>query len=166
MATGAHDEVAGVLDLLDHANERMLDGDCGPWKALLTPRDDVSVLGAFGGHACGREEVAARFDRTAAGYRGTGVTSRENVSAWVGSDLACVVDIECHEARLEGHTEPVAFRYRTTHLLRREDGAWRVVLRHADPLASFRGPDFAHVAAQSTGAERGADAPCADGSLR
>lgn len=51
----------------------------------------------------------------------------------------------------------MAFRYRNTHLLRREDGAWRVVLRHADPLATFRGPDFAHVDAQATGDERGAD---------
>lgn len=157
MTTGARDEVTDVLDLLDHANERMLDGDCGPWKALLTPCDDVSVLGAFGGHLHGRTEVVARFDRTAAGYRGTGVTSRENVSTWVGADLACVVDIESHEARLEGHPEPVAFRYRTTHLLRREDGAWQVVLRHADPLVTFRGPDFAHVDAQPTGDERGAD---------
>jgi hypothetical protein len=36
-----------------------------------------------------------------------------------------------------------------THVFRREDGAWKVVLRHADPLVTFRGPEFAHFTAQA-----------------
>lgn len=135
-----------VLEQLDRANECMLDGDCTLWKSLVSPRDDVSLLGAYGGHVTGWAAVSARFDRTASGYAGGGTTSRENISTWIGTDLACVVDIERHRTQLDG--ELVTFLYRTTHVLRREDGDWRIVLRHADPLASFRGPEFAHVDAQ------------------
>lgn len=51
------------------------------------------------------------------------------------------MDIERHEGRLAGREAPVAFAYRVTHIFRREDGRWEVVLRHADPLVAFEGPD-------------------------
>jgi hypothetical protein len=66
------------------------------------------------------------------------------LDAATGRNWACFVDIEHHRAKLDGSPEPVDFAYRATHLLRREAGAWKVVLRHADPVASFRGPQFAH----------------------
>lgn len=138
----------GIRAPLDAANERMLDGDPGPWKDLMSHRDDVTLLGAYGGHVTGWTEVSARFDRVAHGYAGGEVTSREQVSTWIGDDLACLVDVERHRSRVEEQDEPVTFLYRATHVLRREDGAWRVVLRHADPLATFHGPRFAHVEAQ------------------
>jgi len=50
-------------------------------------------------------------------------------------------DIEHHHANLDG--EPVDFAYRATHLLRREHGVWKVVLRHG-PDRELPGPQFAH----------------------
>jgi len=140
--------IEDVLADLDHATELMLDGNCAPWQELLSHRDDVTLLGAYGGQVQGWPDVSARFDRTAKGYAGGGGTTvRENIASWIGSDLACVVDLERHHTRLDDNADPVTFVYRTTHVLRRENGAWKVVLRHADPLASFRGPDFAHAPA-------------------
>jgi ketosteroid isomerase-like protein len=149
---GPASAIEDVLNALDNANERMLDGDGGAWKALLSHRDDVNLLGAYGGLVQGWTDVSARFDRTAAGYAGagtrTGTTARENIATWIGTDLACVVDLERHHTLLDANAEPVTFVYRTTHVLRRENGEWKIVLRHADPLATFRGPDFAHTAAR------------------
>jgi hypothetical protein len=150
---GPASAIEDVLNAIDNANEHMLDGDCGVWKALLSHRDDVSLLGAYGGHVQGWTEVSARFDRTAAGYAAdagtsTGTTARDNIATWIGTDLACVVDLERHHRRLNGKPEPVTFVYRTTHVLRRENGEWKIVLRHADPLATFLGPDFAHTSAR------------------
>jgi len=137
--------VAEITALLDAATGRILGGDGGGWKDLVSGQDDVTLLGAYGGHTTGRDAVATRFDYVAATYAGAeGTTWRENVASWVGDDWACFVDIEHHRAKLDGSPEPVDFAYRATHLLRREAGAWRVVLRHADPVASFRGPQFAH----------------------
>jgi ketosteroid isomerase-like protein len=94
----------------------------------------------------GRAEVAARFARTAGGYAGGGgASTSDNLARWVGAELACTVDLEHHQTRLDG--QAVTFTYRVTHVFRREAGAWKVVLRHADPLATFRGPEFAHAGA-------------------
>ncbi len=137
--------IADIVAQLDAATERILDGDGQGWKDLVSDQDDVSLLGAYGGHATGRDEVATRFDYFASTYAGAaGTTWRENIACWVNDDWACVVDVEHHRATLEGGAEPVDFAYRATHLLRREQGTWKVVLRHADPIASFKGPRFAH----------------------
>lgn len=144
-------EFEQACDQLDVANARMLDGDWSVWQELLTARDDVTLLGAYGAYVTGRADVAARFERTAAGYAGGGGEStRENITRWVGADLACTVDLERHQTHLEGKLELVTFTYRVTHVFRREEGSWRVVLRHADPLDTFRGPGFAHAAAVPT----------------
>jgi hypothetical protein len=128
-------ELSEVIDAVDAANLQMLEGNWAGWQELLSHSDEVTLLGAQGGvvHGWtevvhGWTEVAARFERT-------------------GEDLACLVDLERHEGRWEGQAQPVTFLYRTTHVLRRENGAWKVVLRHADRLAEFRGPQFAHAAA-------------------
>lgn len=137
--------MADVVAQLDAATERILGGDGQGWKDLVSDKDDVTLLGAYGGHATGRDEVARRFDYVAGTYAGAaGTTWRENIACWVSADWACVVDFEHHRANVDGGPEPVDFIYRATHLLRREQGIWKVVLRHADPLASFAGPQFAH----------------------
>jgi len=84
--------------------------------------------------------VSARFDRTARGYAGGGGTTvRENIATWIGSDLACVVDLERHHTRLDDNADPVVFVYRTTHVLQpRETAAWRSLLRpDVRALATF-----------------------------
>ena len=133
-------ELRRTLEQLRSATDRMMQGESGPWKALLSRREDVALLGAFGGHVHDRAEVDARFDRTAQAYAG-GRASFENLATWVGPDLACTVDLERHhETHLAGRG-PMTVTYRVTHVFRREPGGWKVVLRHADPLADFRGPE-------------------------
>jgi ketosteroid isomerase-like protein len=134
------ESLSRMFEQLRSANDRMMQGDSGPWKELLSPRDDVVLLGAFGGYIHDRAEVDARFDRTAQAYAG-GHSSFRNLAMWVGTDLACTVDLEQHhEQYLAGHG-PMTITYRVTHLFRREADGWKIILRHADPLAEFRGPE-------------------------
>jgi ketosteroid isomerase-like protein len=145
-------DLGRLLQQVDAANTRMLDGDSSLWKELLSHRDDLTLLGAYGSYARGWGPVSARFDRTAAGYAGGGGQStHENISSWSGADLASSVDLERHETRLEGKPDWVTFAYRVTHVFRREEEGWKVVLRHADPLATFVGPQVAHSRALVTG---------------
>lgn len=102
----------------------------------------------------GWEAVSARSDRTAASYAAGGDggrSSHENIMSWVGDDLACSVTVEHHESGLDGSRDLVPFSYRATHLFRREEDGWRVVLRHADPLVDFVGPEVAHAMARRSG---------------
>ena len=141
-------ELERLEQWLDQANNRMLDGDWSVWRDKLSKREDVTVLGAYGAYVTGREDVQARFERTAAGYAGGGGQStHQTVVSWIDSDLACIVTVERHDTRIDG--KPAAFMYRVTHVFRREDGDWKVVLRHADPLVTFVGPEFAHFTTQT-----------------
>lgn len=144
----SHEDLERLERWLDEAGTRMLDGDWGLWRDKLSRREDVTVLGAYGASVTGWEDVRARFEQTAAGYAGGGGhTTHETIASWMDSDLACIVTVEHNHTRLDG--KPATFRYRATHVFRREDGDWKLVLRHADPLATFVGPQFAHFTTQA-----------------
>ena len=135
------DEFRRTVKAARAATEQMMAGDSGPWKALFSPRDDVVLMGAFGGVFPDHAAIAQRMDGTAQVYSGGERVSVEPVATWVGADLACTVELVRHEGvRLAGHA-PTTTAYRVTHVFRREADGWKVVLRHADPLAEFQGPE-------------------------
>ena len=57
-----------VIEQFDTANVRMLDGDCGLWKELMSHEDDVTLLGAYGGPrhrlGCGVGSIRAHCRRS------------------------------------------------------------------------------------------------------
>ena len=74
---------------------------------------------------------AARLDWAAAGIKATN-RAAENVATVVGDDLAYTVDLE----RMTRHAgdQPQPRTLRCTQAYRRENGEWKVILRHADEL--------------------------------
>ncbi len=65
----------------------------------------------------------------------------ENVSTVVTSELAYTLEIERYRARVGGGAEVAAVAVRVTTAFRREDGMWKVVHRHADPITTPRRPE-------------------------
>ena len=109
----------------------LVEGRPEPFKALWSHADDVAIMGAFGGYERGWQRVSARLDWAATGIKATERIA-ENVVTVVGDDLAYTVDLE-HMTRHAGdHPQPRTLR--CTQVYRREDGEWKVVLRHADEL--------------------------------
>lgn len=43
--------------------------------------------------------------------------------------------------KLEGQEKAAPMALRVTHVFRREEGAWKLMLRHADPLVAKTAPD-------------------------
>lgn len=109
----------------------LVEGRPEPFKALWSQADDVVIMGAFGGYERGWEQVGARLDWAAAGIASAG-RSAENVVTVVGDDLAYTVDLE-YMTRHVGDW-PQSRTLRCTQAYRRENGQWKVVLRHADEL--------------------------------
>jgi hypothetical protein len=58
------------------------------------------------------------------------------LARFVGSDLACTVENERWQAKVRGADEVSPFELRVTTVFRLEDGAWKVVHRHADPITT------------------------------
>ena len=113
------------------ALSHLVEGQPEPFQALWSHADDVVLMGPFGGCERGWHQVSARLDRTAEVMRATDRTA-ENVVTVVGDGLAYTVDLE-HMTRHVGD-RPHPRTFRCTQVYRRENGEWKVVLRHADEL--------------------------------
>ncbi len=98
----------------------------------------MTLANPFGPPARGWRQVSARLDGAAANYRDGEALSFENVSTVVTRDLAYTVEIESYRARVGGAEEITPVAVRVTTVSRREDGAWKVVHRHADPITTAR----------------------------
>ncbi len=129
------------LEEYHRAGREITNGNPEAYKRLYSRRDDVTLANPFGPPVRGWSEVSATLDRAAANYRDGEVVGFENVSTGIGSDLAYTVEVESYRARVGGADEKVLVAVRVTTVFRREEGAWRVVHRHADPITAPRPPE-------------------------
>lgn len=121
----------GFISRCQKALGELVEGRPEPFKALWSHADDVVIMGAFGGSERGWEQVSARLDWAAAGINASDRVA-ENVATFVGDDLAYTVDLE-HMTR-HGGDDSRPRTLRCTQVYRRENGEWKVILRHADEL--------------------------------
>jgi ketosteroid isomerase-like protein len=133
--------LVAAIEEYHRAAEPFVRGDCEPYKAVFSHHDDVSVGNPFGPFRRGWPEVSATIERASALYRDGEVIGFENLRTYVTPDLAYIVEVEHFRARMGGRTELADVVLRTTSVLRPEDGSWRVVHRHADPITTQRGAE-------------------------
>jgi ketosteroid isomerase-like protein len=103
---------------------------------VFSHREDVSVANPFGPVTRGWKQVATTMERAASLYRDGEFTGFENVMKYVTPDLAFIVEIERFKVKIAGREEVAPVALRTTSILRPEDGIWKVVHRHADPITT------------------------------
>ena len=118
-------------------------GDAAPFAALWSRADDVTIFGALGAYERGWAAVRPRLDWAASRMFGGGgqPTRYEPLAAGSSGDLGYAVGLERFHARLAGQDATRAGVLRVTHLFRREGGAWRIIHRHADPIAAKTAPE-------------------------
>jgi ketosteroid isomerase-like protein len=129
------------LEEYHQAGLQITNGNPRLYKALYSRRDDVTLANPFGPPARGWNEVSATLDRAAENYRDGEVVGFENVSTVITRDLAYIVEVESYRARVGGAEEIAAVAVRVTTIFRNEDGTWKVVHRHADPITTPRAPE-------------------------
>ncbi|WP_173923141.1 nuclear transport factor 2 family protein [Agromyces sp. Marseille-P2726] len=124
--------LAWVESDLVEAERAMFDGDDGPRREIWAQAEPVSVLGAWR-NAVGRAELVEAFEVLVTSFSECTDYAFELISFDVVGDLAYTVGYERVSASIDG--EPRTFTLRATQVYRRDDGAWRVVHRHADTIA-------------------------------
>jgi ketosteroid isomerase-like protein len=123
----------------DHlALDGFVKGDPEPLKNLYSRRDDLIIANPFGPPAKGWEKAAETMDRAATNFRDGEATGFERVTEYATADLGYILEIERFRSKIGGGDKLVPIALRVTTIFRREEGAWRIILRHADPIISAR----------------------------
>ena len=132
-----------TVDDLDHAIERyhlvaaeFIKGNAEPYEEVFSHTEDISLANPFGPPVRGWDEAAKTMERAASRYKDGEVLGFENVAKYVTSELAYIVEVERYRAKIGGREEITPVSLRVTSILRPEEGTWKVVHRHADPITT------------------------------
>jgi ketosteroid isomerase-like protein len=111
-------------------------GDPAPVKELFSHSDDVMLANPFGPAVVGWTAVSEALDCASSKFRDGKVLSFERIAQYVTPDLASIHELERWRTKVGGGTELSTFDLRVSSTYRREGSTWRLVLRHADPIAT------------------------------
>jgi ketosteroid isomerase-like protein len=135
------DDVDEVIEKSHLAWGEFVKGNPEPAKELFSHREDVTLANPFGPPVRGWEQAAATMERAASLYRDGEVVGFDAIAKTATTDLAYIVELERFKARIGGSDEISQVALRVTSILRPEDGAWKIVHRHADPITTAQQPD-------------------------
>jgi ketosteroid isomerase-like protein len=130
------DDVDQLLEQWHPASGEFLKGNPEPVKKMWSHREDVTLANPYGPPVRGWEQVAEVIDRAASQVRDGELVSVEIVERHVTAELAYVVHIEGPEAKIGGVEDITPFSLRVTMIFRPEEGEWKIVHRHADPITT------------------------------
>lgn len=132
------DELREIIARTEAANAAWVRGDWeNGYGALISASNDASIYGPFGGPATVGGQSWAQRSAEAVKQFMNGTSKLKVVSSYASGDLLVLVTLEEQTADLAGKPNR-PWSLRVTQVYRREDGQWKVVHRHADPLVRFR----------------------------
>jgi ketosteroid isomerase-like protein len=134
----AEDDVDDFIEQFTLAQGELLKGNPEPAKNLCSRRKDVTLTNPLGPVVHGWEQVAAATDQAASQFRDGEYVGVEDVSKYVTHELAYIVRIERAKAKVGGQQAVSPITLRATMIMRPEDGVWKIVHRHADPITTAR----------------------------
>lgn len=114
----------------DRAASAYCQGDAAPVNALTTKHDPVSFFGPDGHSVQGAEDIKAAFSKGAAAFGANGKSHLDIAQSGSDGDIAYWCGFQYAEVDMDGKMVPMSLRI--TELFRREEGAWKLVHRHAD----------------------------------
>ena len=130
------DDVDELIEQFDQAQGEFVKGNAEPMTKLFSHQEYVNLNNPLSPPAHGWDEVAATMQRAASQFRDGEITSFEIIEKHVTPELAYVVRVERAKAKV-GRGEDVApIVLRVTMTFRLEDGTWKIVHRHADPITT------------------------------
>src|SRR5215472_8549245 len=128
MSTFDFDE---VVEQYHQAVDEIVKGSADDFR-----RDDVTLANPFGPPARGWEQVEQTLERAASQMRDGTVTGFERIVTGMTAVLAYIVEIERGQTKFGDRDDITPYSLRVTTIFRPEEGTWKVVHRHADPITT------------------------------
>jgi ketosteroid isomerase-like protein len=134
-SAGIDPNVRPFVSQVEAATNRFINGDVTLWNQIASHQQDATIMGAWGGYEKGWNEVGPRYGWASSRLKESGAkVTVEYLSSVVSGDLAYTVAIERSETFRVDQDKPTPLALRVTHIFRKENGAWKLLHRHADPL--------------------------------
>lgn len=137
-------EASGLDQFIDSYHRGMdefMRGSCEGVKPLFSQGDDVTLGNPFGPVVRGWTKVVEAMERAAMNYRDGGALGFDTISKLATTELGYLVEVERLRARVGTREEASDLALRVTTILRPEEGEWKIVHRHADPITTVRPPE-------------------------
>jgi ketosteroid isomerase-like protein len=125
-----------VVEQYQRALGEFVKGNPEPNKMVFSHQEDVTLANPLGPPARGWEEVAQTMERAASQLKDGEKVGFDIVAKYVTPELAYIVWVERTKAKVGGRQDVVPLALRVTTIFRPEDGVWKVVHRHADPITT------------------------------
>jgi ketosteroid isomerase-like protein len=113
-------------------------GNPEPVKELFSHREDVTLANPLGPPAHGWDEVGATIEHAASQFRDGRLVGVEIVEKRVTPEFAYTLWLEHAEGKVGGREDVAPSTLSVTMIYGPEEGGWKVVHRHADPITTPR----------------------------
>ncbi len=134
------DDFGAFMKKRQQAANAYVNGDAGPVDGIAARAGAATFYPPNGGYEEGAAAVATRYAGDAKMFTTGGHSTFEILHSGASGDVAFWTGFQRAEVRMQGKPEPVAMTLRVTELFRHIDGEWKLVHRHADPLADKQPP--------------------------
>jgi ketosteroid isomerase-like protein len=132
----AADDVDELIEQYQLGLDDLMKGNPEPVKALFSHREDVTLANPLGPPAHGWDEVGATIERAASQFRDGRLVGVEIVEKQVTPVFAYTLWLEHAEGKVGAREDVAPATLRVTMIYRPEEGEWKVVHRHADPITT------------------------------
>ena len=120
------------VDRSRRALAQQVSGHTEAFQALWSHTDDVVLMGALGGDALGWSEVSASLS-WASSHLDYDNWHADNLLTAVNDNLGFTLDMEHMSREINGQVQERSLR--ASQGYRFENGEWRIIFRHGDPMA-------------------------------
>jgi ketosteroid isomerase-like protein len=132
----AVDDVDELIEQYYRAQRQFLKGNPETVKDLFSHREDVTLANPYGPPVRGWEKVAKAVEHAASSRSDGTFLGWQIVAKCVTAELGYVVQIERAQAKIGAREDITPLAVRATMIFRPEEGEWKIVHRHADPITT------------------------------
>jgi ketosteroid isomerase-like protein len=130
----ADDVIAKLIAHTQEANAALMRGDAETYRRMTAITDDFILMSPFGGEPSKASHYTPeKWDRMGRFFK-NGTHSQEVVQAYGSQDMVVLALIERDKVEVGG-LPGQEWALRVTLVYRRDGTQWRLVHRHADPIA-------------------------------